>query len=619
MKKLYCFLLLSLVGLTSYAQEAEKLPRQPWEDIIEMNSHEYTPISKWVTDVNVGLKGRYTKADSIAILNVVKKLDSLTESISITFLSTKEANLNVVFLDTLVRDKTFNNVVNGGWGTDPNFENGYSSGHVNIYKIDKSDEKIRKTFECRLAKTLVSGNFLRHLSKGKRPSIFNSYGYPDNRDVPLSNEDMAIIKEVYRKDYNQRLKLAKKQFEQTVTDKINEDKYQRRDRSLWWVKNPISVLLLPTIILLLLFGFFVKKIHNSLSYKIKNDWVQFCVVLFIALIFADVVIVLLVSFYDFLTIPDNYQKIGIFRNDTVLTTTALLFVIVFPFLMLLRFIELKINKSSQQIFVKTILIFISTGFLPFLFFLLFVYFINGINDNYRLYRLSIGFVILMTIATIRAFISYFIFKERNLIIENEAKLSELKALKTKAELKSLQSQINPHFLYNSLNSIASLAPIDSKKTQKMAFSLSNLFKYSINRKDKKMSTISDEIAMVENYLEIERIRFGERLQFSITIDDGLEEVEIPMYLIQPLIENAIKHGLSKIEEKGVVLLKIIKTTNGIGISVTDNGPSFPKGLVSGHGLQTVYDLLRLSYGNKASLNWSNTPEKKISITIPEKR
>jgi sensor histidine kinase YesM len=80
--------------------------------------------------------------------------------------------------------------------------------------------------------------------------------------------------------------------------------------------------------------------------------------------------------------------------------------------------------------------------------------------------LSQVFLLLMAIASLRALVAYFIFKERNLIIENETKLANLRELKAKAELKSLQSQINPHFLYNSLNSIASLAPVDAQKTQK---------------------------------------------------------------------------------------------------------------------------------------------------------
>ena len=115
--------------------------------------------------------------------------------------------------------------------------------------------------------------------------------------------------------------------------------------------------------------------------------------------------------------------------------------------------------------------------------------------------------------------------------------------------------------------------------------------------------------------EIEQTRFGDRLEFVINVEDELLQEEIPMFLLQPLVENAVKHGISKIEDKGVIKLNILKTDKNLEIEVTDNGPDFPEGLVSGHGLQTVYDLLRLSYGDKAALKWKNTPQKSICILI----
>ena len=88
------------------------------------------------------------------------------------------------------------------------------------------------------------------------------------------------------------------------------------------------------------------------------------------------------------------------------------------------------------------------------------------------------------------------------------------------------------------------------------------------------------------------------------------------FLIQPLVENAVKHGISRNEGIGKIELQIVQEQNEIKISVSDNGPDFPEGLLSGHGLQTVFDLLRLTYGDNATLNWTNTPEKMIIITIP---
>ncbi|NQY00590.1 MAG: hypothetical protein HRT70_05585 [Flavobacteriaceae bacterium] len=99
------------------------------------------------------------------------------------------------------------------------------------------------------------------------------------------------------------------------------------------------------------------------------------------------------------------------------------------------------------------------------------------------------------------------------------------------------------------------------------------------------------------------------------MDDSLQEVKIPRFILQPLIENAIKHGISKIEGHGSIELQIVTKENNLIIVVSDNGPHFPEGLVSGHGLQSVFDLLRLSYGELASMNWENLPEKKITIII----
>lgn len=203
----------------------------------------------------------------------------------------------------------------------------------------------------------------------------------------------------------------------------------------------------------------------------------------------------------------------------------------------------------------------------------------------------------------------------SLVKEKDLELSRLQEAKAEAEVKVLQSQINPHFLYNALNSIASLAHTDADKTEKMALSLSDLFRHSINRKGAKVNTLGDELSLVQNYLEIEQIRFGDRLDFSIDVEPDLLKVEIPMFILQPLVENAIKHGVSKIEGQGKIVLKVSKKDDGVLISVQDNGPDFPEGLVSGHGLQTVYDLLKLSYGDKVTISWRNEPQKEIMIQI----
>ncbi|MFI0429664.1 sensor histidine kinase [Mariniflexile sp. HMF6888] len=223
------------------------------------------------------------------------------------------------------------------------------------------------------------------------------------------------------------------------------------------------------------------------------------------------------------------------------------------------------------------------------------------------------FIIIMAIS--RGLLIYLNHFSDSLVKEKDVELSQLKQANAEAEVKILQSQINPHFLYNALNSIASLAHTSADKTEKMALSLSDLFKYTINRQGKTISTVNDELDMVRSYLEIEQTRFGDRLEFVINAENDVLNEEIPMFILQPLVENAVKHGVSKIEDKGLIKLDILKTDKGLNIEVIDNGPNFPEGLVSGHGLQTVYDLLRLSYGDKSAIKWQNMPHKSISISI----
>ena len=613
MKKLFYFLMFLTLGTNCFSQDQEKLPKKPWEDIVEMNSSKDDPITKWGTDIKLKLEGNYTPKDSITVANIIKKLSSLTETISIAFSKSEESNYKIRFSDIIMYEPSGSkNIINYTLYHKNSIGGDYTSGELYVYKLDKTEVEIKKYLESHIASSLVGGRFVFPLLGQKRNSVFNQ----NTVNVPLNKEDLAIIKEVYKKGFEERLAKAENQFKEGILKKTQAEKISTRDSNLWWVRNPAAVIFLPVLILVLLSLVLINRINKSIGVNIKKDGLRFGVMAAIALLFADIIIIFYVSFYDFLSIPGDYG-FALVRKDTIITT-LLFSVILFPFLYLYRFIEFKIQKTAKSIFIKTALIFLSTGFLP-LVFLLFVNFIltTIIKGQVDYFYLSRIFLYLMVIATIRALIGYFIFKERSLIIENEMKLANLRELKIKAELKSLQSQINPHFLYNSLNSIASLAPIDAQKTQKMAHSLSDLFKYSINRKGKKTNTILDEVNMVKTYLDIEKIRFGERLQFNVTVDKNLENYEIPLFLIQPLVENAVKHGISKNEGEGKIGLKISKEQNEITISVSDNGPDFPEGLLSGHGLQTVFDLLRLTYGDKAALNWTNTPEKMIIITIPE--
>lgn len=298
---------------------------------------------------------------------------------------------------------------------------------------------------------------------------------------------------------------------------------------------------------------------------------------------------------------------------------SILFNLIFPLVIapLISFVLWGLEKISfkgNENFSYQLILKVIFTFLSFLVFIIFVLVVE--SDREGLLEFFFPYIFFSAgLAIGRGILLYLNHFSESLVKEKEVELSRLKEAKAEAEVKMLQSQINPHFLYNALNSIASLAHTDADKTEKMALSLSDLFRHSINQKEKKTNTLGDELSLVRNYLEIEQIRFGDRLQFSIDVEPDLLSLEIPMFILQPLVENAIKHGISKIEEQGEINLQITKNNNGILISVQDNGPDFREGLVSGHGLQTVYDLLRFSYGDKTEISWHNQPKKEITIFI----
>ncbi|WP_337041734.1 histidine kinase [Emticicia sp. 17c] len=202
------------------------------------------------------------------------------------------------------------------------------------------------------------------------------------------------------------------------------------------------------------------------------------------------------------------------------------------------------------------------------------------------------------------------------ISEQEYQLLNLEKLKTKAQLNALEARINPHFLYNSLNSITGLIHDNPDKAEEMTIQLSKLFRATTGRSDQSFHTIAEELEIVKSYLSIEQMRFGDRLNYAINLETGLENIKIPRFLLQPLVENAIKHGISKITEHGTIEVNITKTDDLIAFQIHDNGPAFKEDLSGGYGLKSISDKLQLIYGDKASLQIQNNGHKAVVIRVP---
>lgn len=201
--------------------------------------------------------------------------------------------------------------------------------------------------------------------------------------------------------------------------------------------------------------------------------------------------------------------------------------------------------------------------------------------------------------------------------ENEKLLhqSQNEVLETRAELQALQASINPHFLYNALNSIASLAKKDGDKTEKMAISLSQFYQYVTNRENKYISSVEAEIDMLDNYLDIEQIRFGNKLEVNMHYADEALPAKLPRFVLQPIVENAIKYGFN--DENISVEINVGLQNDKLEIKIFDGGKAFDEQLSLGYGLKSVSKKLKLLYPGKHELAFINSPKKHVFISIDQ--
>ncbi len=195
---------------------------------------------------------------------------------------------------------------------------------------------------------------------------------------------------------------------------------------------------------------------------------------------------------------------------------------------------------------------------------------------------------------------------------------QLRWLAGRAELKALRAQINPHFLFNALNAIAGLIHEHPGLAEETVEQLAEVFRYTLRKSEREWARLDEEMEFVAAYLRVEQARFGERLRVEIDIDPAAGAAQVPAMSIQPLVENAIKHGVSAVERRGVVRIRAGMESGRLRVEVADNGPGFAGGAVEGHGLRNVAERLEGYYGGAARLGWENLGEgARVWLEIPE--
>ena len=185
----------------------------------------------------------------------------------------------------------------------------------------------------------------------------------------------------------------------------------------------------------------------------------------------------------------------------------------------------------------------------------------------------------------------------------EARTAEARTLAREAELQALRLQIHPHFLFNSLHSIAALASVDSARAREMCIRLSDFLRISLGLGSRPTIPLVEELDLARNYLELERVRFSDRLRVEIEIQAGCENCAVPALLLQPLVENAVKHGIAGLVEGGTIRLEARRDAAGVVVTVTNPfDPEAPPPERLGVGLAQVRRRLEVRYGPQARMD-----------------
>lgn len=220
-------------------------------------------------------------------------------------------------------------------------------------------------------------------------------------------------------------------------------------------------------------------------------------------------------------------------------------------------------------------------------------------------------------------------KNIKLMEEIKARTELEKALKD-SEIKVLQSQINPHFMFNVLNTIVRLAIIEeAEKTQELSYLFAEMLRYVLRNADK-MLPVSEEIAQIERYLNIQSIRFGDRLKFITNIEGNIYNEVIPSMILQPLVENAMIHGIEPKDGNGTIIVNGYQDGDDLIFEITDDGVGIPSkkveqllntqqtqytGVSTGIGISNTNKRLVLSFGENYRLNIKSKREQGTTVTV----
>jgi LytS/YehU family sensor histidine kinase len=199
----------------------------------------------------------------------------------------------------------------------------------------------------------------------------------------------------------------------------------------------------------------------------------------------------------------------------------------------------------------------------------------------------------------------------------QLKSSQLHAALADSQLQALKMQLHPHFLFNTLNSISTLMHEDVRAADEMVARLGDFLRLTLENSGEQIVTLAQEMDFINSYLEIESVRFGERLTFKRQIEPQVLRARVPNLILQPLVENAIKHGVSRQIRAGVISIRARRSGEKLELQIEDNGPGLQNGASRDGGIGLANTRARLFnlYGDNQRVVMSNAEPQGLIVTL----
>jgi sensor histidine kinase YesM len=230
-------------------------------------------------------------------------------------------------------------------------------------------------------------------------------------------------------------------------------------------------------------------------------------------------------------------------------------------------------------------------------------------------------VLLLGIGLIYTLLKLKLLREKK-ISQHKLKISQMQSQLSQAELKALKAQLHPHFLFNTLNVISSLMHENVEAADHVITRLGDLLRLMFSHSGKTMVLLKDEIEFIKIYLELHQVRFQDKLAVTLDTADDTLEAPVPNFLLQPLVENAVKHGVSKDKHDNKILVRSQKKDNRLYLLIQDNGPGIPQletgdfvNIKGGFGLKNTLERLKIQYETDFKFKLENSPEGGLIVNI----